>query len=130
MSSQQRVSVLEGVFAICRLDKDAQNPQWLSYSRFTTVTHTNDELSIICPQEDVPATITHMGGWRCLKIEGPFGLDSIGVLVSVAAPLSTNAISLFATATYDTDYLLIKEQDLIRAIETLKKQGHIVVGYE
>jgi len=130
MCSARRVFVLADTFAICRLDKVAQNPSWLSYSNFTSVTRTNEELSVICREKDVPANVAHTGGWRCLKIEGPFDLDSIGVLMSVAAPLSENTISIFVVATYDTDYILIKNQDLTRAVEILKQRNQDVLGYE
>ena len=61
-------------------------------------------------------------GWRCLKIEGPFALDEPGVLAAIVTPLAQAGISVFAVATYDTDYLVIKECE--RAIATLEQLAH------
>ena len=63
--------------------------------------------------------------WRCLKLEGPFELDEPGVMVSMAEPLATAGLSVFAEATYDTDYLLVNDIEV--AITTLRQLGHEVV---
>jgi hypothetical protein len=35
-------------------------------------------------------------------------------------------ISLFAVSTFDTDYLLLKVQDLMAALDALRRQGYTV----
>jgi hypothetical protein len=44
----------------------------------------------------------------------------------LTAPLAEGRISVFAFSTYNTDYLLVKEHDLGRAIEKLREAGHIL----
>ena len=39
-------------------------------------------------------------------------------------PLAEAGISLFAVSTYDTDYLLVRADDLERAIDALARHGH------
>jgi hypothetical protein len=122
------VRVLPGSYAICRLEPQQEVPGWAlaATSEFTSVTRCRDELSIICPA-DAPPDGAHSGkDWRCLRIEGTSGLDEPGVLVSVAGPLADARISVFAVATFDTDYLLVNDID--GAIAALLQAGHRVIS--
>ena len=49
-----------------------------------------------------------------------------GVLASLVTPLAEAGISIFAVSTFDTDYLLVKEQDFEKAVAALRKHGHTV----
>jgi hypothetical protein len=118
------LSVLPDAFAICRLDPEAAIPGWATADRFFSITRTHDELSIVCLQRDVPAGIRCEPGWRCLKVEGPLALSLIGIMASLSSTLAQAGISLFALSTYDTDYLLVKEDKLERAIRALAEAGH------
>jgi hypothetical protein len=62
-----------------------------------------------------------------LKVEGPLDLSATGVLASFATPLAREGISLFALSTYDTDYLLVKDQQLEKVVRVLKENGHKVL---
>ena len=66
-------------------------------------------------------------GWALLKLHGPFPLDAIGVLASVAKPLAEAAISLFAVSTFETDYILVKRTHVKQAIAALTLAGHTLV---
>jgi hypothetical protein len=121
-SPRRTLSLLPSAFAICRLEQDASIPAWALTGIFCSITRTGEELSIICPQASVPPETTCDQGWSCLKIEGPFDLGEVGVLASVVTPLAQAGISVFAIATYDTDYLLVK--DIERAIRALSQAGH------
>jgi len=81
----------------------------------------------VCPQAQVPAEIDSDGGWACLKLEGPFPFSETGILSSFIGPLSAEAIPIFAISTYDTDYVLVKEGFLDRALSTLQNAGHTFV---
>ena len=64
--------------------------------------------------------------WRALKLEETFDLDLVGILASVAAPLAEAGVSIFAIATHDTDYVLVREAQLGLAVSVLAGQGHNV----
>ena len=102
-------------------------PSWSLQGAFTSISRSGDELSLVCPEENVPSGITSDGGWACLKLEGPFPFSETGILSSFIGPLSANAIPIFAISTYDTDYVLIKEAFLEKALSTLRKAGHVFV---
>lgn len=118
--------LLKGSFAVCRLDRSAAIPDWATTEPFFSVTRTADELSVVCPQEGVPEGIDCEAGWRCLKVESPFEFDLTGAISSVAAPLAEADIGMFVLATRDSDYLMVKEPDLERAIEMLSRAGYRV----
>lgn len=121
---QLTFSLLPETFAVCRLDPSAPVPGWALGAGFTSVTHTPDELSILCPGDRVPPGVPTEAGWRGLKVEGPFDFSVTGVLASLATPLADAGISVFVVCTYDTDYLFVKEQDLDGALATLAGEGH------
>lgn len=121
------LTLLPEMFAICRLSPDAPLPAWADAGPFVSITRTRDELSIVCAQWTVPAGVSRDVDWRCLKVEGPFDLaTTTGVLASLAMPLARAGISLFVVATFDTDYLLVKDQALPRAVPALSGEGYRV----
>jgi hypothetical protein len=123
------LSVLPQKYAVCRLDPNGPIPYWaLLGDDFISLTRTKAELSVACLQENVPADVKASRGWRCARVEGPFDLDVSGVHVSLAIPLAQAGISTLAIATYETDHLLIREEDLERAIEVLQAAGHNFVS--
>ena len=69
-------------------------------------------------------------GWKALKVRGPLDFSQVGILASIAGPLSNAGISIFTISTFDTDYILIKEGTLKPAITALEAAGHQVpAGY-
>ena len=91
---------------------------------FFSVTRTADELSVVCPEQQVPPEVHHENEWACLKLEGPFPFSETGILTSFVQPLSDRAIPIFAVSTFDTDYVLVKEAWVEKAVEALKEAGH------
>jgi hypothetical protein len=120
---------MNGSIAICRLPADAAIPAWaILGSSFSSITRTADELSIVCPLENVPGEHQPQLRWTCLKLEGPFPFSEVGILSSFISPLAGAGIPIYAVSTYDTDYLLVKEQDTTRALQVLKRAGHELIG--
>jgi hypothetical protein len=125
-STARMLSLLAGEFAICRFGADEQIPAWAGAGgqEFVSVTRTGLELSVICSARLVPDAVTAERGWHCLRLEGPFPADEAGVLAGTVAPLAEAGLSVFAVATYDTDYLLVR--DLPLATAALAGAGHTV----
>jgi hypothetical protein len=95
---------------------------------FTSISRTADELSIVCPTENLPRDVQSSHRWICFKLEGPFPFALTGVLLSFIEPLSGNGIPIFAISTFDTDDVLVQEPDCDRALDALHKAGHELVA--
>jgi uncharacterized protein len=115
--------LLTGFYAIVRLAPDALDPDWATKGAFASVTRTADELSIVCPTDNLPPEAHSPHRWICLKLEGPFPFSQTGVQLSFIEPLSKNRIPVFAISTYDTDYVLIQEE-FMSALGLLREAGH------
>jgi hypothetical protein len=115
---------MAGRLAVCRLDPSSPIPAGMSNARFFSVTRTDEELSVVCPEESAPPGCAAEKGWVALKVAGPLDFGLTGVLSSLAAPLADAGISVFAVSTYETDYLLVRADELDRAIDALVRCGH------
>ena len=116
--------IQDGPYAIVRLAPDAAVPEWATRGEFTSVSRSADELSIVCPAENLPRDVNTQHHWICLKLEGPFPFNLTGVLLSFIEPLSSRGIPIFAVSTYDTDYVLIQEEFWGVAFNALQETGH------
>ena len=120
------LTLLEERLAVCRLDAAAEVPDWATAGSLFSVTRTAHELSVVCPAEFVPAGVKCEKGWRVFELEGPFKFSEVGILSAVAAPLARAGIGIFAVSTFDTDYVLFKEEGLDPAAGALRDRGHEV----
>jgi hypothetical protein len=115
---------LPGTYAIVRLAANAPVADWATKGGFTSITRTSEELSIVCPTDNLPAEMKSSQRWICLKLEGPFPFALTGILLSFIEPLSNNGIPIFAISTYDTDYVLIQEEFQEAALQEIQRAGH------
>jgi hypothetical protein len=123
--------VLAESLAVCQLASDAGIPAWAfeDESRFFCLVRTRDELSIVSAEDRIPDGVRAERGWVALKLEGPFpfSLSTTGVLASFVQPLADAQIPIFAISTFDTDYVLIKRENLAVAVVALSTAGHELV---
>lgn len=121
------LEVLPEILAVARLQPSDAVPRWALRSSFFSISKTDDELSVVCRQTDLPdAVSTVERNWRALKVQGPLDFALTGILASLAEPLARAGVSLFAISTFDTDYLLVRQDKLALAISVLEGAGHRV----
>jgi len=120
------LELVAGSYAVCRLGAAEPVPAWCEGGPFVSVTRTDAELSVVCPQEAVPAAVLAERGFCCLRVVGPLGFGMTGVLASLSGPLASSGVSIFVVSTYETDYLMVQERDLGRAVDALTRAGHRV----
>ena len=125
---QLTLALLPQKFSVCRLAADAEIPDWATRGVVYSVTRTGDELSIVCESKFVPSGVKAEKGFRCLKLEGPFPFEMTGVLAAVLEPLARARVSIFAISTFDTDYVMVKEKSLAKAMRVLRAAGHSVLS--
>ena len=127
MTTQPRtLTLMPDTFAVCRLNADASVPTWASAGKFFSMTRTAEELSVVCPQSLVPDGVRCERDWRCIRVAGTMDFSMIGVVAALVTPLAEASVSVFVLSTFDTDYMLVKESDLERALAALRAAGHVI----
>jgi hypothetical protein len=121
-----RMRVLSGDLAVCRLPEDAEIPAWAWRGPICGALKAMGEISVVTAVEAVPGGVTAEGPWRALMVEGPLDFALTGILSNIAQTLAVAQISLFALSTFDTDYILVKSDDLADAVIALEMAGHTI----
>ena len=120
------LTLLDGTFVIHRLAPDAQIPADVLSSHFFAVTRTDDELSLMLPDSVKIASDKSDSDWACFKVEGPLEFELVGVLAGISSVLAQAEVSIFALSTFDTDYILVKREQVGAAKEALTSAGYQV----
>jgi uncharacterized protein len=124
--NQFRIKVLQGEFALCSLNVGEKIPSWILPSSFYTLTKTTDELSVVCESKYVPENIKCDKGWQILKIADVLDLSLTGITAKFSTALADAGVNLCVIATYDTDYIMVKEEKLETAKSALINAGFII----
>lgn len=119
------LKILPYSFTVCKLSK---TDKFNFNTEFCFIGKTDEEVSLVCKTEDTPAdTIERDDGWRGFRIEGVLDFSLIGILSKLSAVLAENKIGIFAVSTYNTDYILVKEENFDRALKVLASEGYTVL---
>ena len=122
----QQVSIviepLDADLSVCKVDDYTK----IDVSRpFCFTGCTDEENSLVCLTEIVPDNTTDRDdGWRAFRIVGTLDFSLIGILSKISRILASNEIGIFAISTYNTDYILTKEENFDKAISVLKSAGY------
>jgi hypothetical protein len=122
------LEVLPGLLAVCRLGPSQAVPEWVLRLPFWSITRTEDEISIVLPEALASPGWKQETGFRALKVRGPLDFGLIGVMARLTVALATAHVSLVAISTFDTDYVLVRDSDLARAVEALQAAGCAVAS--
>lgn len=119
-----QLRILDEPFAIARLAADAHVPQWVTGNELIAVVRTRNELSIVCLDSAVPASVTEVQrGFRVFAVIGTLDFSVVGVIADLAKPLAAAGIPIFDISTYDTDYVLVRADRLEEAKSALEGAG-------
>lgn len=111
-------------FAICKVP-DYSGADLSAPFSFTGAT--DEELSLVCPEEHVPENaLVRDDGWRAFRIIGQLDFSLTGILAGIAKVLADERIGIFAVSTFNTDYVLTKEENFDRALSALEAAGYRV----
>ena len=123
-----RIRPLVYDFAVCKVqDYSGVNLE----SPFCFIGKTDEERSLVCLAQDVPANVTHReDGWRAFGIEGEFDFSLIGILARICGILAEKEIGVFAVSTFNTDYILVKAAHFDGALSALAEAGYQITHQE
>jgi len=126
MNLSLSVNIVPGRYAVSQLAADTDIPNWFSGPGFKAAIYSDDEITLVCFEDRVPAEIPTEKGWACLRTVGPFPFDAAGIVQSLIAPLSSNDIGVFVVCTYDGEHVLIPALETEKAIRCLRAAGHTI----
>lgn len=121
-----QLKFLDGVFTVHRISVGSKISPTVYESNFFAVTKTDEELSIVCDSSIHVESEKSEAGWSCFKVVGPLDFSLTGVLAKLSTCLAEANISIFAISTYDTDYILVRTQEMERAQSTLIQAGYLL----
>jgi hypothetical protein len=119
--------ILKKRYSIYKFKSDCVLPGWVYLSDFYSITKTKDELSVIAiPPDSISEKITCSKDWRILKVDGPLDFSLIGIIADISIILKEKKISIFTISTYDTDYILVKQNKLNIGIKALRDKKYTI----
>lgn len=124
---QYKLKILKETYTICSIGKESNIPDWVNQSKFYSITKTNDELSILCVQENIPSNVKCEKNWKIIQIDSILDFYMVGVISELSTLLAEDNISIFVISTFNTDYICIKEDVLEKAIQILKNAGNTIL---
>jgi hypothetical protein len=124
-NGQMELKRIEYDLTVCKV-KDISDIDMTA--NFYFIGKTDEELSLVCKTEDVPAeTIERDDGWKGFRIQGILDFSLIGILSKLSGILAEHKIGIFAVSTFNTDYILVKKENYNRALEVLASEGYRIV---
>jgi hypothetical protein len=119
------IEVIKQEFSVCKVPDISK----IAFSdEFYFVGKTDEELSFVCNSKNVPQTATKCDdGWKAFRIQGVSDFSLIGILSKILEILATEKIGIFAISTYNTDYILTKNENFERALSALKSAGYDII---
>jgi len=109
-------------FSVCKLI----SPEHVDLTApFTFVSKTDDELSLVCETARVPPNAADVeNGWKALKICGVLDFGLVGIIAKLSGLLAENNIPVFVISTFNTDYILLKNEHYNSAKQLLSVNGY------
>lgn len=119
------IQAMDGVFTVCKVkDYTLVNLN----ADYCFIGKTDEENSLVCLTKQVPDNVTEReDGWRGFRIQGILDFSLIGILAPIATLLAENRIGIFVVSTFNTDYVWVKEENFLKALELLKNAGYRVM---
>ncbi len=112
-------------FTVCKVKSEHQ---LITGKDFYFVGKTDEEISLVCITEDTPENTTERDdGWKAFRIQGILDFSLIGILSKISEILAENKIGIFAVSTFNTDYILVKNENYEKALSALSDAGYDIV---
>lgn len=119
------IKLIDHRFSVCKVNSFDKT---LLEDEFCFIGKTDEELSLVCLTEHAPSDAAEReDGWKAMRIQGILDFSLIGILAPIAKILADNKIGIFAVSTYNTDYILVKEESFIKAADVLESAGYTMI---
>jgi len=120
-----QIERIEAKLSVCKL-KELSGPE--AKGPFCFLSITDEEISLVCPEAEVPEDcLCREDGWQAFRIKGQLDFSLVGILAAITKILAEEKIGVFALSTYNTDYVLVKQEDYPRALLALAREGYEIL---
>ena len=119
------IKVIDEEFSVCKVkDFSETNLE----KNFCFMERTDEENSLVCLTRYIPENATDVDyGWKAMRIEGQLDFNQIGILAKISEILAINGISIFVVSTYNPYYIMVKKQNIEKALHALENAGYNIV---
>ncbi|MCR4670456.1 MAG: ACT domain-containing protein [Saccharofermentans sp.] len=118
------LQIIDKLLTVCKI-RDVESADLSSDIYF--IGKTDEEISLVCVTDSVPSeTLEREDGWRAFRIKGTLDFSLVGILSKISKILADNDIGIFAVSTYNTDYILVKEENFKKALALLSDAGYSI----
>jgi len=116
------IEVINKEFSVCKV----KDYSLIDINKeFMFISKTDEENSLVCPSDLVPENTTDVEhGWKAMRITGVLDFSLVGILSKIASILAEEKIPVFVISTFNTDYILVKEDNLNTAIKLLLQNNY------
>ena len=119
-----KIKKINGEFSVCKVPDYSQVKLDVEYC---FISKTDEEISLVCLTGDIPGNILgREDGWIAFRIEGELDFSLVGVLAKISALLAQEKIPILAISTYNTDYILVKKENEMKAMNKFASSGYKV----
>ena len=119
-----KIKKIDGTFSVCKVSDFSQVDLDMPYY---FIGQTDEEKSLVCLTENVPMnTVECDEGWKAFRIQGILDFSLIGILSKITSLLAANHVGIFAISTYNTDYILTKQENYEKALKILSEAGYVI----
>jgi hypothetical protein len=116
------LKIIHREFSICKL-KDLSKVNF--NDEYCFLGKTEEEISLVCDSRYVPKNYLECeNGWRAFRIQGILDFSLVGILSKISTLLADSRIGIFAISTYNTDYILVKEENWNLTVDVLSKNNY------
>jgi len=126
--SKLTLQILADTFSIHSLPAQSKIPEQVFTANIYFIGKTNDEVSIVLPENIAIESDDTEPNWKALEVVGPLGFSLTGILSNISGVLANEKISIFAVSTFDTDYILVKSRKMSSAVKALQANDYRVLG--
>lgn len=112
-------------FSICKIN-DISKVDF--NDEYCFIGKTDEEISLVCSTKKVPSEIVERDdNWKAFRIQGILDFSLIGILSKISTLLAEKKIGIFAISTFNTDYILVKEENYENSLKVLSENGYKIV---
>ena len=115
-----------GTVSIVRLP-DGEDPSfdWTA-GVFSSLIRTPDETTVVCATSVVPRGATSEGPFTVVEVAGPLAFGAVGVFLEILEPLAGAGISVLGYSAFDTDWILLRTEQLPAAADAWRRAGLVL----